>query len=68
MTIIAPLHSRSEVNKAGRILIDVHSVSMSEQLWAFESIKSLKRAFPNHFLDTHEFNAQIKRYFDKFGD
>lgn len=32
-----------------------------------DSIKALRRAYPNYFLDTHEFVKQLKRYYEKFG-
>jgi hypothetical protein len=32
-----------------------------------DSLKSLKRAYPNYFLDTHEFIGHLSKYLAKFG-
>lgn len=32
-----------------------------------DSFKSLKRAYPNYFLDTHQFTLQLRRLFEKHG-
>lgn len=64
MKRIAPSSSRSEVNKAGKILIDLKTASLSESSWALDVMNNWRAA---HDYPVNTFQANLRSKIKKRG-
>lgn len=64
MKRIAPSYSRSEVNKAGEILIDLANASLSESSWALDVMNNWRAA---HDYPVNTFQANLRSKINKRG-